>query len=329
MATARKEVILEGAEAVYHCVSKCVRRAYLCGIDPYTGDDHTHRKEWIKSRIRELASVFAVEVSAYAIMSNHFHIILRTRPDMAEDWPDREVAERWLKLFSKSRPVEDDKTPPQSEVKLLIGDPERMRELRQRISSLSWFMRSLNEYVSRRANQEDECKGRFWEGRFTCQTLLDESAVLACMAFVDLNPVRSGLVERLEDIDHTSMQERIELRRDSSGSAAWLCPIGDESPDGGKGLLPIMLDQYIALIDWTGKQLRLDKPDTVPDHLAILLERLEINKDRWVETVVNYGRLFHRVAGRPESIANTARQAGITWMAGLTAGRQCFTPSKK
>ena len=158
-------MVTEGVEAVYHCISRCVRRAFLCGTDTYSGKSYEHRKEWIRLRIQELAAGYGVEVSAYAVMSNHLHVVLRTRPDWVASWSDQEVAVRWLKLFSKSRVVEDKSTPPSdSEIKLLTANAERMAELRSRLSSVSWFMRSLNEHVARLANREDGCKGRFLGG---------------------------------------------------------------------------------------------------------------------------------------------------------------------
>ena len=140
-------------------------------------------------RIQELAAGYGVEISAYAVMSNHLHVVLRTRSDWVESWSDREAAVRWLKLLLKSRTVQDKRTPPSdSEIKRLTGQAEPMAELRLRLSSVSWFMRSLNEHVARLANREDGCKGRFRGGRFKCQALLDE----ACMAYVDQNPIRAG-----------------------------------------------------------------------------------------------------------------------------------------
>jgi putative transposase len=58
---ARRQIVAEDRVGVYHCIARCVRRAFLCGIDPYTGQDFTHRKEWILDRVRELAGLFAVE----------------------------------------------------------------------------------------------------------------------------------------------------------------------------------------------------------------------------------------------------------------------------
>ena len=322
MATARSEVVTEGVEAVYHCMSRCVRRAFLCGNDPHSGKSYEHRKEWIRERIQELASGYAVEVAAYAVMSNHLHLVLRTRPDWVGSWSDREVAARWLRLFSKSRPVADkDAKPSDREIKMLAGNPKRLAELRVRLSSVSWFMRSFNEHVARLANREDECKGRFWEGRFKCQALLDEAAVLACMAYVDLNPIRSGQADRPEDSDYTSAQERIEKRCAASVEASWLCPIGGEYGRERRGILSLSRDEYLSLLDWTGRQVRLDKPGAIPGHLAPLLERLDINQNRWVVTINRYGSLFHRVAGRVESIT-AAASAGWQGLAGRSVRRK-------
>ena len=321
-------MVTEGVEAVYHCMSRCVRRAFLCGQDEYTGQSYEHRKEWIRQRIQELASGYAVEVAAYAVMSNHLHVVVRTRPDWVESWSDKEVARRWLKLFSKMRAVEDKTSPPSdAEIKVLTGNAVRMAELRQRLSSVSWFMRSLNEHVARLANREDGCKGRFWEGRFKCQALLDDAAVLACMAYVDLNPIRAGLADRPENSAHTSVKERIEERKRPLSEPSWLCPIGGDRPAASRGILPMTTGEYLSLIDWTGRQVRADKPGAIPEHLAPILDRLAINQNRWVRTVDSYGSLFHRVAGRVESITAAARQAGKRWLAGLAAGRKAFSPA--
>jgi hypothetical protein len=194
MGLPRSRYVNDEVEGVYHCFSRCVRRAFLCGFDPLTGRDFSHRKSWIVDRLQYLTTIFAIEVCAYAIMENHYHSILRTRPDIVASWSDREVAIRWLTLYPKHRPRPATPEPPtEQQIAELLNRPQRIAELRKRLCSLSWFMGRLNEFIARKANKEDDVKGRFWDGRFKCQTLLDEAARAACMVYVDLNPIRARL----------------------------------------------------------------------------------------------------------------------------------------
>ena len=231
MATPRSEVVQEGVEGLYHCFTRCVRRAFLCGYDHYSGRSYEHRREWIRSKLKVLAASFAVEVLAYAVMSNHLHVVLRTRPDWVDEWSDEEIALRWVAIFPRIRyengaPVVDDDLG----IQQIIRDVDRLGEIRRRLQSVSWFMRCLNEFVAREANKEDNCKGRFWEGRFKCQALLDEAALVACMAYVDLNPIRAGLATTPEESDFTSIQERIEGRQEQREFEARAV---DEVPSAG------------------------------------------------------------------------------------------------
>ena len=206
MALPRSKYVKEGKEGVYHCFSRCVRRAFLCGYDTLTQRDFSHRKTWLVDRLRYLAAIFAIEVCAYAVMETHYHSILRTRPDIVATWSDWDVAIRWLTLF----PLKDAAVPPTDEqIRALADCPERIAELRKRLCSLSWFMGRLNEFIARAANKEDSVKGRFWESRFKCQNLLDDAAIAACMVYVDLNPIRAALAATPEESDFTSIQERI------------------------------------------------------------------------------------------------------------------------
>ncbi len=210
MGLPRSKYVKEGQEGVYHCFSRCVRRAFLYGHDPLTNRDFSHRKTWIVDRLRHLAAVFAIEVCAYAIMANHYHLILRLRPDIVASWSDCEVATRWLTLFPRHRTLDGTAAPPtDQDIRALMHNPERIALLRQRLCSLSWFMGRLNEFIARAANKEDNVKGRFWESRFKCQTLLDDASISACMVYVDLNPIRAGLAATPEESYFTSIQERI------------------------------------------------------------------------------------------------------------------------
>ena len=210
MGLPRSQYVQEGQEGVYHCFSRCVRRAFLCGFDAFTGRDFSHRKALLLERLRHLSTIFAIDVCAFAILATHYHLILRTRPDLVALWSDREVASRWLTLFPRRRdPQGNPMAPEEKDIRALADQPGRIAELRRRLSSLSWFMGQLNEFIARAANKEDQVKGRFWESRFKCQVLLDEAAIAACMVYVDLNLIRAGLAGTPEESDFTSIQERI------------------------------------------------------------------------------------------------------------------------
>ena len=145
---------------------------------------------------------------AWAVMNNHTHVVLRVDPRLPHSWDDEEVAARWSRLrHTLDGPADPEVATARKQI--LLKQPERLAEIRDRLGSPSWFMRFLNQSIARTANAEDQCTGRFWEGRFRCQALLDDAAVLACMAYVDLNPIRAGLCDRLINSDFTTIQRRL------------------------------------------------------------------------------------------------------------------------
>jgi len=355
----RKELIAEDEVGLYHCVQRCVRRAWLCGKDPLTGKDYEHRKLWIRKRLEFLAGQFGIEVCSFAVMVNHLHVILRNRPDAVASWSDDDVARRWWNLFPKRRDQDGNPAEPEPhELDMLVADGEVLAERRRRLSSLSWFMRCLAEPIARQANREDGCTGRFWEGRYKCQRLLDESAVLACSVYVDLNPIRAGAAQTPETSEFTSVYERIhagevagevaqwkaeEKRAGASKGARdelvagdqWLSPIELER-DGArdvkpsrhrasdKGFLPLKVHEYLEILDWTGREARKKKRGTIPAELAPILERLRISGETWVDMVTNFGRWFRRAAGRVESLREEAHRRGRHWLHGVTHSRAAF-----
>jgi hypothetical protein len=209
-ANARRDIVDEDRVGVYHCIARCVRRAFLCGTDPYSGRDYNHRKAWIRDRLRHLAGLFGVDVCEYAIMSNHLHVVLRNRPDIVQRWPDSEVAFRWRKLFPRRSELTGEQVEPdQYDIAVLRADAEQLATLRARLSSLSWFMRCMCEWIARAANREDGSAGRFWGGRFKSQPLLDEAALLACTGFLPIETTKYIML-----LDWTGR----ELRRDKRGA---------------------------------------------------------------------------------------------------------------
>jgi REP element-mobilizing transposase RayT len=303
-----------------------------------TNQDFSHRKAWLVDRLRHLAAIFAIEVCAYAIMANHYHTILRTRPDIVATWSDREVAIRWLTLFPRHCAMRGAASPPAEEdICALEHCPERIAQLRQRLCSLSWFMGRLNEFIARAANKEDRVKGRFWESRFKCQALLDDAAIAACMVYVDLNPIRAALAETPEDSDFTSIQERIRawnketMTEDSvplDGTALpsyWLCPISSESQQ--RGILNMTAAEYFDLVDKSGRMTRSDKRGAIDADLAPILLRIGANPDAWLETISRFGSKFRLAAGLLPNLRNFAGQLGRRWLMGLAAARAAFAPS--
>ncbi len=205
---------------IVHAVQRCVRRAWLAGTDPVSGKDYGYRREIIRRRMEALASVFGIDVLTYAILSNHMHLVLRNRPDVIKAWSDEEVAIRWLKVFPGKRLDTCLGEPTQEDVQQLVNDPEKMEVVRGRLANFSWFMRALSEPIARLANKEDECTGRFWEGRFKLQRITDEAGLLACAMYVDLNPIRAALAEKIEQARHTSAYDRLKSRSGSTIPAA-------------------------------------------------------------------------------------------------------------
>jgi len=345
----RRDAIDESKVGVYHCINRCVRQAFLCGVDAETGKNYEHRKSWVQNRLEFLAGEFAIDVIGFSVMSNHFHLILRNRPDVVQFWPDSEVARRWWNLFPNRRDENGSPTTPTTaELKQLT---RKVRTLRLRLSSISWLMRCLAEHVARRANQEDEITGRFFQGRFRSQELLDESAILACSIYVDLNPIRAAIATKPETSQFTSAYERIKARKRRAqrrgwkqGEVAgdeWLSPIELERREqaltpkhsntskssrraSDRGFLSLSLDQYLQLLDWSGRQVRSSKRGAIPSELAPILERLQVSGNCWVDLVSGFGRWFRRAVGRPPTMAAECERRCRRWLQGISHAREAF-----
>ena len=297
MTRPRSTLIDLNATPYYHCIARCVRRAFLCGEDRHTGQNFDHRKQWIIDRIKLLGEVFAIDIAAYAIMSNHYHLVLHVNAVQAQHWSEEEIIERWLTLYKGPMLIHCYR---QQKDQLTDGEIQQIHQLietwRVRLSSISWFMGLLNEQIAREANKEDQCTGRFWEGRFKSQALLDEAAVLSCMAYVDLNPVRAGIANTLEESDFTSIQARIHdiqvarQKAQSNGQThnpknptPTLMPfIESEHQQQHFAAIPFNLKDYLELVDWTGRCIREDKRGSIDSTTATILQKLGIDHQEWL-----------------------------------------------
>ena len=364
MTLPRSTYVREGEIAVYHCFNRCVRRARLCGFDPVTGRDFSHRKTWVVDRLRFLASVFAIDVCSFAVMDTHLHEVLRTRPDIAAAWSDREVAIRWLTLYPKKKK----KIPLELQISALTDSPSTIAELRQRLSSLSWFEARLNEHIARLANKEDGVTGKFWESRFKGDILLDDASIVAGMVYVDLNLIRARLACTPEDSDFTSIQQRIlnwrreMMPQDSipsdpshntpSPSADSLIQNPEENtnclasvpestlpilPNASSWLCPIQSTShrcgilqmtetdYFDLVDRSGRILHSDKSGAIDPHLDPILLRIGVNPLAWHDTISHFGTRFRLAAGKISSMRAFAQRLGKRWFIGLSAAQAAFS----
>lgn len=320
----RNALINEKATPYYHCVSRCVRRAFLCGQDAYSGRSYEHRRDWVEDRLLTLSNCFAIQVCAYAVMSNHTHTVLFIDKSAAMVWPLSEVIERWHRLFAGSelsqRYLRGDELS-QTELQQLQSLAEQWRD---RLHSVSWFMRCLNEHIARLANREDKCTGRFWEGRFKSQALLDEAALVASLAYVDLNPVRVELADTPETSDFTSVQRRMRCRAESAGQPPELMPFVGEPRSPMPTGLPFCLDDYLSLVDWTGRIVRPDKPGKIPDSLPPILCRMQIEPHAWFALVTGFETSFANLVGRIEHVEKACVTLGQRWARGANNCRKLF-----
>jgi len=316
------QVSLE-ATPYYHCVSRCVRRAFLCGVDKATDQSFEHRRGWIEDKMLELAEIFALDICAYAVMSNHYHVVLYVDAQTAINWSREEVIERWHQLFSGNLLSQHYlRGESLSKAQITVLD-ESVVKWRERLMSISWFMRVLNEGIARRANAEDNCTGRFWEGRFTSQALLDEAALAACMAYVDLNPVRAAIAKTPEDSDHTSIKKRIEKAKTAHQPNHYQQQPKSLYPFAGylrqnmpKGL-PFRLSDYLELVDWTGRAVREDKRGSIAQDLPPILDRLAMDAKHWLYLTQNFESPFKGLVGGVFKLKQACKKLGYQRSPGI------------
>jgi len=326
----RKTLVSLDATPYYHCSSRCLRRAFLCGEDALTGQSFEHRRQWIEDKLLVLASIFAIDLCAYAVMHNHYHVVLHVDKACAEGWTDLEVVERWHRLFSgnpySQRILREETLSPAERAML----DHSINEWRHRLMDISWFMRIVNEGVARLANQEDDCTGRFWEGRFSSQALLDEKALAACAAYVDLNPIRAGLAKSLVDSAHTSIKRRCEQAEQviqpnhPNQQVKDLLPfVGNPRQDMPTGL-PFRLTDYLELVDWTGRILREDKRGSIPDNIPPILEQLNIDPQHWCYLSQHFESQFKSLVGTAFNVKAACEQLGQRWVHGVRVCQKVF-----
>lgn len=295
MTSARSKLVDPNVSRWYHCTTRCVRQAFLLSKG-------FERKAWLQERLREVSDVFAIAVAGFAIMDNHIHFLVRLDPAIAEQWTPEEVVKRWAMLHPpkvKRKNVEVTK----EWIATAVQDCERVEVLRKRLVTLGWFMKEVKEPLARLANIEDGCKGTFFEGRYKSIALLDDQAVLAACAYIDLNPVAAGLTDVPEKGPYTSLKQRVDYLLNASTSTEstaflgdqptdclalerkldelWLIPIEDKAGARREGMIQgFTLAHYLLLIEYTGRLHRPGKASLSPD-LESVFERLGVEPSAW------------------------------------------------
>jgi hypothetical protein len=277
--------------------------------------------------------------------------VVRIDRERALGWSLEEVLQRWTRLFSG--PLLVTRYLSQARAEMTAAEIHKVEELgeeyRCRLHDLSWLMRTLNEHIARQANAEDGVKGRFWEGRFKSQALLDEKALLAAMTYVDLNPVRAGIAETPEASDYTSIQERVAGVPSKAES-----PQPDiQTPDGGAlrsqtdvqplpraplmpfdatsqtpWAVPFAFEDYLELVDWTGRAIRSDKSGQIPSGHPKILDRLGIDAERFIGYSERLLKEFGTAVGAPAAMISLCARRQTKYLHGIRAARRMFVPKQ-
>lgn len=340
MAIARSILVDQVELGLHHCMTRCARGALLGGADPETGGSLDHRKAWLRERLIEVSQSFAIDVWAFSVSGDRYDLVLQTRPDVARTWSTATVAERWLMLCPPRGSVLIDSAAAgapsasyQRALANLTRDAERLELYRARLADLSWFVRFVNEAVARRANREENVTGRFWQGRFRSQALLDSGAILSSMASVDLRPLREETDRGLWDAGLTSVQERLaRLHHQSEASVVRVMAMAIQpvlGPAGDRGLpepfAQLSLRDYVELLEWTGSQLNNTvEAEAMPAQLERLVSEFGLNPERWVSTVGRFGDRFRLAVGSEGSLMRRANQLGKRWLHGRDEARQVY-----
>jgi len=342
-ACARREIVRQGVPGIFHIWQRCVRRCFLLGTDPLTGKNYNHRRDWIIERLQLLTANFVIDVAFLAILSNHFHLVLRTSPRLVDRMGSWEIARRWLRVYPGKRVLDGNWIEPTEEqVKALAEDKEKIAKLRKRLSNISWFVGALSEYVARRANLEDDCDGRYFSGRFRCREVTNDGGLLIVGLYNDLNQTRAGEASTPEDSRHCSVWYRIQARRSLSANISqpsldgWLAPLtllpdhlGDVPSDSGrrasdKGLMSLSLEEYVQFLDWAGREVSTDKRGAIPADLAPILERLGLAGEEFLDALEQFPRNFPRMIGPVSALVERAQKFGRRWMHGVSSAARVF-----
>ncbi|MDD2556760.1 MAG: hypothetical protein PHH87_00585 [Desulfuromonas sp.] len=300
-------------------------------------------------------------------MSNHYHLVVRIDHERVEQWSDYEVLKRWTQIFTGplfvQRYLDEDQRDSLSDAQLGMVDTY-IELYRQRLCDLSWYMRVLNETIARKANAEDNCTGRFWEGRFKSQALLDEQAVLMAMSYVDLNPVRACIADTPEESSHTSIAKRLEKRRTSTSKRSASTPPKQKSPaqqpepyqyaqqtksqnialrceislsqlpvaplmpfeptETLPASIPFSFEDYTELVDYFGRTETPGKRGYIHAKTPSILKRLDMNAEEFISKADELLQTFSHAIGSPQKLIDLAAHKNSRYLHGVSSARRLY-----
>ena len=291
----RRNIVDPENPGVYHCISRCVRREALLSSP--------ERRRWIVNRLETLAGVLAIDVIAFAVMSNHLHVLIRIRPDVARTWTDREVARRRVSILpnrrSRSRSgVDPDAEPTDEEIAALLASPRLLERARSDLSSLGFFHRLLKEPCARAWNREDGVTGHFWEGRFLSPPVLDRAALVRVARYIELNEIRARVADSIPTSIWSSARAQwnrlIRAVQDSIRDASqpvervldsitWQpvfpCQAAEQEASAssieGRDADRVSLVEYLSELDLLGRERHPCKPGFIPASAHELIDEVE------------------------------------------------------
>ncbi len=326
MAQPRRTQIDLQSTPYYHCVSRCVRKAFLCGNDSTSKHNFSHRREWIQQRLFFLTQSFMIKIAAFAVMSNHYHVVLFVDVKGTKKLTDKDIIRRWHKIFKGTmlshKLVQGKKLSEAEKVTL----KKTIEIWRNRLMDISWFMRCTNEWIARKANKEDNCTGHFWEGRFKSQALLDDKALLACMTYVDLNPIRANISKSLNSSKHTSIQIRLRTNQNISKSKSQskvLMPLiqGNKKADHQ---LNFHLKDYLELVQWTSTMIQGSRGEPDKIKSPIVLDKKNISITNWLRMTTRFESIFKTFVGNVYYLKAACNRLNFKRRPNVTVCKQMF-----
>ena len=181
-------MVIKDESAVYHVMSRTALDGFVLG---------DVEKEYLIELIKKLSKVYFAEVLGFCIMGNHFHLLVRMNQE--EEYSDEEIKERFRLYYGEKNPEEEGM------------DIVKILQLRKKWSNLSEYMKEIKQGFSRFYNRRHKRKGFFWSDRFKSVIVDNGETLINCLAYIDLNPIRAGLVSKPEEYRWSSISYHVQI----------------------------------------------------------------------------------------------------------------------